>query len=68
MTEDTKAILAAIAGLGGRFDAVDQRLDEIGRKVEAAALRSMGFTMTVMPRVSEAEAWEEAERLSKCPP
>ena len=40
----------------------------ISCSIETAGLREAGFEVTVMPRVSEAEAWEEAERLSKCPP
>lgn len=67
MSEDTKAILAAIAGLGARFDAVDQRLDRISCSIETAVLRSMSFVVTLMPLVSEVAAWEEAERLSKRP-
>lgn len=34
MSEDTKAILAAIAGLGARFDRIEQRLDTLESKVD----------------------------------
>lgn len=39
----------------------------ISCSIETAGLREAGFEVTVMPRVSEVEAWEEAERLSKWP-
>lgn len=36
----------------------------ISCSIETAGLREAGFEVMVMPRVSEAEAWEEVERLS----